>query len=168
MKKICLFLFLFVLLSSVVIAQEETPLPAYPFVCEREKLLGYLDKRYMDMGGNNHYPIIVIDKQTMVIDRARKHIRVWVIMISSQQGRENMFNNYHGNPKFLNYGVSKFLWVLDYGSPSYFMVLAMIQMSCEGDVLDNMTFERPTWSAISPGSTAEGVLNKIILLYKLR
>lgn len=168
MKKICLFLLLFVFMAGIVIAQEDTPPPDYPFVCEKEKLQGYLDKRYMDMGGNNYHPVIMIDKQTLVIDRAKKRILVWVIMISSQYGRDSMLNNYYMNPKFLRYGVSKYLWALDYGTSQYFMVLTMIHMSCEGDVLDSATFNNPTWSAIPPGSTAEGVLNKIILLYKLR
>jgi hypothetical protein len=132
-------------------------------VCSQNDLNFANDKRYFDVTSSDIYPIILADANTIQIDKKNKTIKVWTIWIASQKGRDFMIP-FLGN-KSSNYGYNKDLSTYNYSNMTW-KTNSFSHYTCDGSVLGSSSIDK--WQDISPGSTAEGILESIIKKYNLK
>lgn len=147
-------------------AAEAAPADDWPYVCEQADIANFGSKRYFFVAGNDYYPAVMADSQSIKIDKKNKFIRVWTVRLASYEGRADVINGLGQYANYSNYGYQKQLILIDYknmrqkGEPS-------TDYNCDGNVITSGGYESK-WKNISPDSMMEGIARMIMKKYNLK
>lgn len=147
-------------------AAEAAPANDWPYVCEQADIANFGSKRYFFVAGNDYYPAVMADSQSIKIDKKNKFIRVWTVWLASYEGRADEIKGLDQYANYSNYGYLKQLILIDYknmrqkGEPS-------TDYNCDGNVITSGGYESK-WKNISPDSMMEGITRMIMKKYKLK
>ncbi len=143
-------------------AEEEAP---WPFACKYENIKNFGDKRYLKVASNDANPDILADSRTLLIDKKNKKIKVWVISVASEYGREIKIKD-HPSEDYSDYGFNRIFLTINYQNKTYGSSVYS-DHTCRGDSIvseENI----PLWTMIAPGSVGEGILDVITVKYNLK
>lgn len=158
MRRITLGLLLMI---SVVVAAED-----WPYVCEQPDIKQFADKRYFGVAITEYFPLILVDTQTLYVDKKNKTIKVWTTWLGSSQGRQKAIDNFGDYGDCSDYGYHQQLIFIEYQRMRHKMEPAKLY-SCNGNIIRSRQFES-TWEDIVPGSVMESMVFEIIKKYKLK
>jgi hypothetical protein len=142
-----------------------------PFVCEPSELPDsfFLDKRYLRLPGNRSYPKISADTKTIQIDRKNKTIKVWLIYLASEQGRQQMKKVHSDNSSHYDlnhYGYVKYLTMINYRTMQEKAIYSAYY-NCDGSIIDSRDDNAP-WEHIVSGSAMDSTTESIMEKYNLK
>lgn len=149
------------LMTSVVVAAED-----WPYVCEQPSIKQFADKRYFGVAVTDYFPLILVDTQTLTIDKKNKIIKVWTIWVSSYQGRQKAIDNFGDYGDCSDYGYHQQLIFINYQQMRHKMEPAKLY-GCNGDIIRARQFVS-TWEDIVPGSVIESMAFEINKKYNLK
>lgn len=157
MKKLILSLLTLSLISTVSFAEP---------VCANYELSWIHDSRYISTGSNVTSESIIIDNETLKIDKKNKTIQVWAIFVSNEEGKSQRLEQW--GDKYVQYGYSKYLYLINY-SKKLLMIKSISEYSCNGGTLTNANNpNKADWNDIVPDSSNEAILKTIMKKYNLK
>ena len=139
---------------------------SWPFVCSLKEISAYFDDRYFatdTASSNGTYPTILLDTQSVKIDKKKKTIEVWTIWLASEYGREKFMQTTGKTDPF---GSMKRLNVYDYGLRRVSLKSAILS-NCDGGII-NVSEKEGEWQSIAPNSVDDSLMQDIIKKYNLK
>lgn len=91
----------------------------YPFACESKEISIFKHNRYLSIDdSNNLYPLYVLDKKTIKIDRKNKIMKVWSTLVGSPKSRDDMIKRFKNND-YRNFGYMTDYMIIDFKNMKY-------------------------------------------------
>jgi hypothetical protein len=138
----------------------------WPYACEQPDIKRFADSRYFGVSENTHYPYIVADSKTIIIDKKNKMIKVWTIFLASQLGRDNIINALGQYQDYSSYGYTKYLYIINYKNMTT-QTVEDSHITCDGKAIRGFLGDK-AWDNIQPDSTIEGIAHSIMKKYNLK
>ena len=132
-------------------------------VCYQDELSFLKDRRYFFVASSDSDPAIVVDAQTIRIDRKNKVIQVWTTWIFNQKGRDEWIQNL--GQSYNNVGYFKDLEFINYGNMTNKSNTTTFY-NCDGSPIENNGASE--WKSIIPGSVMEIITQAIMKKYGLK
>ncbi|MDP2077343.1 MAG: hypothetical protein Q8J85_04805 [Sulfuricurvum sp.] len=136
----------------------------WPFACEQPSLAKFTAERYFPIGTISPFPLISADTQTIQIDRKNKIIKVWLIWMASEQGRQLNIQYLGKVADYSNFGYNIELDVIDYDNMRV-LIKSTTHYNCDASVI--YPSSSGEWEDIRPASVMEGITQKIKEKYNL-
>lgn len=146
----------------------------WPFACKESDIEFvkndcYFKFRFFIAKNNDYvdpYPATRADAKTIQIDRKNKTVKVWTVLVASEQEKLRIIKIIGENNDFSNYGYTKSLFIVNYESMKS-KVLNDIFYNCDGSIIVS-NHPQGDWEDIAPSTNVESLVETIIKRYKLK
>ncbi|MDD5405532.1 MAG: SH3 domain-containing protein [Sulfurovaceae bacterium] len=161
MKKVIMGL----LMVTLFLMADETNKSIEPFACTPLELLDYGDSDRYVYTGSISYGFFYYDKKTIQIDRVNKRVKVWMVMLSTLDGRQYMIESLGKFGDLSNFGYNTQLLIIDYANMKSKITTA-IMSNCNGSIIAKVNL--PSQFSYMYSNSIERELAEIIIKkYKL-
>lgn len=140
------------------------PATDWPFVCSGTEIGRFGSNRFFKVAGNDDYPLILADTESIKIDKKNKLIQVWTIWLASYSGKLDLIRQ-SGKYDNYNFGYNLAHITIDYKNMR-FLSDSFSRYNCDNSLITSTSISK--WVNSAPNTITEDMIKSIMQKYNLK